>query len=363
MIEAHSQGAVHQSAATGYLPSQAAKLNLQTATSTPASRIASDASWLNAGPSTANRAVLQRARVTKTPEHGPGINPKNLLVQAAVLLSSLPAAQALCWCKTYLAKVYSHDGHSYSKQVPLDIGCNDLDLKTECERGEWEINDFLSSVMRTADTNYFTPLQFANQLTTKPPTEKQDELLSLAHERNVLANAVEERARPDCASGLHTTTPLALKPDLLQNPDNRDILIEWPILASEAPWDLASMQGEGFCYSDSLLAQIQDAKADNTINSNLTVTGFTPANPSDSHILTPYTKRIMDRLIEKNVSSTLQNLIWDRIGTEPPDIRVPSADFHGMVKTLVPATSDQSKNVATVLTALTTLLAFTVGQA
>ena len=46
----------------------------------------------------------------------------------------------------------------------------------------------------------------------------------------------------------------------------------------------------------------------------------------------------MDHLVKANISSVLQDIIWDRIQTEPPDIRIPSTEFHSMVKEVIPST-------------------------
>jgi|GEM_PF-4838166 len=285
--------------------------------------------------SAASVAHLSTAQNTS---HHKGMSPLRAMLQIASVLGSAQSAEALCWCKDYLTKTYGDEYSTNSKQVPINIGCNDLDLKTECEETKFELVDFVNSVMRGADIAYFTPMQQANILSDTATDTKSTQQLKLSHERTVLANAVEDRAKPDCASGLHTTTPLSLKPALLEDPNNRKILSQWswPVLEGEGSWDINQLQGEGFCYSNEILDSIQKALDDNTANLGLKVPGF--SRPPDSQGLTPYTLRIMDHLVKANISSVLQDIIWDRIQTEPPDIRIPSTEFHSMVKEVIPST-------------------------
>lgn len=106
------------------------------------------------------------------------------------LVSLLASAGAKCWCRGY--RTHHTDERSYSYQV--NEGCNDHELQAVCQRGEDEIVDFIGSTMTYART-------FGMNDTQHP---RPQDAINQAR----LSYHIENRPRPDCATGLWTNTPL-----------------------------------------------------------------------------------------------------------------------------------------------------------
>lgn len=105
------------------------------------------------------------------------------------LLFQTQEADARCWCVTFIRSYNSR----WIRKV--DTGCNDNEMKAECDRAEWELTDWVGAVMA-----------YARTLAQAHPDDltEQD-----AKNQAALSYAVEaQRPVPDCATGLFTTTHL-----------------------------------------------------------------------------------------------------------------------------------------------------------
>ncbi len=122
-----------------------------------------------------------------------------------------------CWCSAYIRS--RHGSHLYR----VTEGCNDDEMRAECQRAEWEMVDWVNAVMA-----YDRTLTLAYPPEDKKRAEKDQAALSYAIE--------EHRPVPDCATGLFTTSAV--------DGDSWDYFIED---------DDADQLREGSCYSKHLL--------------------------------------------------------------------------------------------------------------
>ena len=96
-----------------------------------------------------------------------------------ITLYLIASVYATCQCRTY------SDGSRRNG------GCEDIELMEECKRAEWELVDWVNSVV-----------EYAKTFIQAHPSDLETDTSNLAH----LSYAVEiNRPVPDCATGLFTT--------------------------------------------------------------------------------------------------------------------------------------------------------------
>lgn len=146
---------------------------------------------------------------------------------------------AICNCANFVNE--DAKGKTYRRLA----GCNDIELKTECQRAEWEMVDFVNGVMN-----------FAQTLTIAHPSEDKIErggLLGIEIDANnlgELSEALEKyRPVPDCSTALFTTTPVKI----LQ--DRSNLLPIW-----KEDYDDDDAPSEDFCISIEILKECESAQ-------------------------------------------------------------------------------------------------------
>lgn len=112
-----------------------------------------------------------------------------LILFSILVISNIQLAKARCWCIQFIRSGNSR----WTRKIPT--GCNDNEMKAECDRAEWELTDWVGAIMAYARTLAIS----------HPENSTQQEGINQA----TLSYAVEaNRPVPDCATGLFTTTPL-----------------------------------------------------------------------------------------------------------------------------------------------------------
>lgn len=225
------------------------------------------------------------------------------------------------------------------------MGCNDEQLKTECQSAKREIEDFVISYMEFLDDTYVRPsldlinrLYVADRLALEDYTTLRD---IIAEQRNTASEGVEERLHPDCASGLWTDTLYVDDPDV----DN------WRM--DYNAWDLNDVRDRGICVSRSLESELEALMADNVVDRTLKIDTSLPFASETNALmkvelekvsgnrkgLTPYSKRFMEVLLrQRNDGQDIGGLgistgrhyihfMLMRALDEPPDIRLPTTEL------------------------------------
>lgn len=164
-----------------------------------------------------------------------------------LVLTFVVHVAGICNCASFVSEGGGDDwdGYTYRRLS----GCNDLEQKTECERAEWEMVDFVNGVMnfvRALVTAHPSPDVTDSQgVVTKSGLEIDGDNMG------VLSRLLEEnRPVPDCSTGLFTTTPMKFLADRSQ----REPL--W-----KEDYDDDDDITEDFCISREILEQCESAKA------------------------------------------------------------------------------------------------------
>ncbi len=110
------------------------------------------------------------------------------IVTIIITLCILNIVDARCWCRRYV----SEGDHI----AAMNGGCNDYEMQAECKRAEWELVDWVNSVMA-----YGRTISLEAAITANNTFNVTVEAENFA----CLSNSIErDRPVPDCATGLNT---------------------------------------------------------------------------------------------------------------------------------------------------------------